>query len=125
MNLIHGTWIPDETTDFVQPGGFYLWVECDAVTDKPARHGDSSIHPRSLTAPALAAFLSEKLGIQEQPGIMRPVAIRPIYLQLPSAGGAPLPSFELQPYVDSEIPDEFALASWQVSAYRVPNVCAT
>ena len=48
-----------------------------------------------------------------------------MYLQLPSAGGAPLPSFELRPYVDSEAPDEFELASWQVCGYRVPNVIAT
>src|SRR5438034_8726634 len=99
MDLIHGTWIPDETAEFVQPGGFYLWVECDAGTGQSAWRGGSSIHPCCLSAPALATFLGEKLGIQDQPIAKLTAAIRPIYLLLPSANDAPLPSFELQPYV--------------------------
>jgi hypothetical protein len=24
---MHGTWIPEETSEFIQPGGFFVWVE--------------------------------------------------------------------------------------------------
>ena len=30
MDVIHGTWFPDEAVDFVQKGSFCLWVETDA-----------------------------------------------------------------------------------------------
>jgi len=33
MKIVHGTWIPAEAADFIQQGGFYLWVETDAPTD--------------------------------------------------------------------------------------------
>src|SRR5712692_11421223 len=125
MYLIHGTWIPDETEDFVQRGDFYLWVESDAPTDRPSRAADRSIHPRHLAGPALEAFLGDKLGIRDGPSGKVAAALRPVYFRLPSAGGEPLPSFELRPYVDSEVPDEFELAGWQVCGYRVSNVVAT
>ena len=79
MDLIHGTWIPDETEDFVQAGGFYLWVECDAATGQSARRGAGSIHPRGLAGPALATFLGEKLGIQDEYGGKLSRDIRPIF----------------------------------------------
>jgi len=44
MKIVHGTWIPAETADFIQQGGFYLWVE----TDTPS-------HPSAAAAPARAA----------------------------------------------------------------------
>src|SRR5205814_6308401 len=66
------------------------------------------------------------------------------YFLLPSAAGAPLPSFELLRYMeevftsacgervefsltsacggDEEVPTEFELAPWQVCCYRVPQV---
>ena len=44
---------------------------------------------------------------------------------LPCAAGAPLPSFELLPYMDSTAPAEFDLAWYQVCCSRVPNVIST
>ena len=44
MKIVHGTWIPAEAADFIQQGGFYLWVETDAPTD-----------PSTAAAPARAA----------------------------------------------------------------------
>ena len=29
MQIVHGTWIPDDTDDYVQGGAFYVWVETD------------------------------------------------------------------------------------------------
>src|SRR5213082_559366 len=30
MHIIHGTWIPEDTHEFIHRGAFYLWVETDA-----------------------------------------------------------------------------------------------
>jgi hypothetical protein len=32
MHVIHGTWIPEDAHEFIQPGAFYLWVETDTPT---------------------------------------------------------------------------------------------
>src|SRR5207244_3518332 len=44
---------------------------------------------------------------------------------LPSATGAPLPSFELLPYMEAAAPAEFDLAWCQVCCSRVPNMIST
>ena len=36
MHIIHGTWIPDDTHEFIQRGAFYLWVETDTPSGKVA-----------------------------------------------------------------------------------------
>ncbi|MDQ6908107.1 MAG: hypothetical protein M3176_14890, partial [Chloroflexota bacterium] len=61
MYIIHGTWIPEETDEFVQQGGFVLWVETDAATGKQCQ-GDLT-HPRQLSGEALAAFLTGTAGV--------------------------------------------------------------
>jgi len=124
LNIVHGTWIPDETDEFAQRGAFYLWVE----TDTPARTTRSRVkngagtppaHPRQLTRAELEAFLLERLGLRHVPPDAMERAIADAYFLLPSAHGAPLPSVELARYVDEEAPDEFALAPWQVCCYRL------
>src|SRR5579875_1306891 len=124
MHIVHGTWIPDETTEFVRPGGFYLWVE----TDRPTRarsHGEGKVHPRHLADAALAAFLKEKLDIENTFVRKLTNAFSAKYFLLPSVNDQPLPSFELLHYVEEEIPEEFGLASWQVCCYQVANLIAT
>lgn len=64
MHIVHGTWIPDNSRDFIQNGAFYLWVETD-TRQGPARRGDIAIHPRHLSQNDLATFLLENLGMQE------------------------------------------------------------
>lgn len=121
MYLIHGTWIPDDTVEFVQSGAFYLWVE----TDVPSGAGgaaNASAHPRHLHGSSLAAFLGEKLGIRAVDEI---ADLRSLYFLLPSAAGQPLPSYEMRPYVVEDVPEAFAFVPWQVCGYRVPNVIAT
>lgn len=125
MELIHGTWIPDAGDDFVQRGSFYLWVETDAPTRSRSRSRDAAVHPRHLGGKDLSSFLREKLGVVDPRIGGTAPALVPARFLLPTADGAPLPSFELRPYVDSEVPDVFDLAGWQVQAYRVPNVIAT
>ncbi len=64
MHVVHGTWIPDDTYEFIQSGAFYLWVETDAPLGTSRRRADA-VHPRHLMHKDLAAFLVEKLGLQE------------------------------------------------------------
>ena len=47
MHVVHGTWIPDAPRAFVQPGGFYLWVETEPPTRPPRRQARvrGSINP--------------------------------------------------------------------------------
>jgi hypothetical protein len=59
MYILHGTWIPDETDSFIQPGQFYLWVETDTA---PTRR-TAGVHPNHLRTAELDRFLRETLGI--------------------------------------------------------------
>ncbi|HEY8885659.1 MAG TPA: DEAD/DEAH box helicase [Chloroflexota bacterium] len=126
MYLIHGTWIPEAIEDFVQLGSFYLWVETDTTTTgETLGAGDIPRHPRHLVGPALVAFLSEKLGIQPPASLAAPSTLAVRYFLLPSAAGAPLPAYSLQPYLDVEVPDDFELASWRICCFRVGRVIPT
>ncbi|HLI05935.1 MAG TPA: DEAD/DEAH box helicase [Ktedonobacteraceae bacterium] len=124
MHIVHGTWIPEDTQDFVQGGAFYLWVETDTPIAAPRKQG-KNVHPRHLAQVALAEFLHEKLRLGEvAPEVMvRTLATK--YFLLPTAGGKPAPSFELLRYADEEEPIEFELLPWQVCCYRVHDVIAT
>ena len=124
MHIIHGTWIPEDTHEFIQRGAFYLWVETDTPTGAAKGHTDS-VHPRHLAQSALATFLMEKLGLREfAPGTLaRTLSTR--YFLLPTAAGKPAPCFELLRYVDEEEPVEFDLQSWQVCCYQVPDIITT
>src|SRR5947209_6024491 len=115
MHVIHGTWIPDDTDEFTQRGAFYLWVETDTPAGASRRLADT-VHPRHLKHTALAQFLMETLGLRESaPGALARTLCTKYFL-LPSAAGAPLPSFELLRYVDEETSTEteFELVPWQV-----------
>ncbi len=125
MHVIHGTWIPDDTEEFIQSGAFYLWVETDSPLRAKLRSENGAIHPRQLVDASLATFLAEKLGIRDTYADTVSRALCRRYFLLPSADGAPLPSLELQRYVDQEIPDSFELATWQVCCYPVPDVIRT
>ncbi len=121
MRIIHGTWIPDDAGEFVQRGAFYLWVETDTPPGTPRRRADAD-HPRHLAHTALATFLTEMLGLRETvPGALARALFRKYFL-LPTAAGKPLPSFELVPYVEEEVPLEYDLVPWPVWCYRVPHV---
>ena len=124
MHIIHGTWIPENTNEFVQRGAFYLWVETDAITNKTRKNSDD-IHPRHLTQTALAMFLMEKLGLGDMKYGELPGSFCTKYFLLPTAGGKPSPAFELLRYMEVEEPLEFDLEAWQVNCYRVTDIIAT
>src|SRR5437667_8028853 len=121
MHIIHGTWIPEDTNEFVQGGAFYLWVETDAIASR-SRSNSNNIHPRHLTQTALVTFLEEKLGLRESmPGVLSRTLCTKYFL-LPTVAGKPSPCFELLRYMDEEEPIDFELAPWQVNCYQVTDV---
>src|ERR1051326_5879183 len=121
MHMIHGTWIPNDTHEFIQSGAFYLWVETDTPASTSRRRADG-VHPRHLAHTALATFLIDKLGLREpvSGALARTMCTK--YFLLPTTADKPSPSFELLRYVDEEEPVEFDLAPWQVSCYQVPDI---
>jgi len=120
MQIVHGTWIPDDTDAFVQRGAFYVWVETDTPLGTRRRAGAE--HPRHLTRTALATFLGEKLGVRQDVLGALARTLCTTYIVLPTADGRPLPSVEVLPYVDDEIPLEYTLEPWQVWCYRLPDI---
>ncbi|MBO0782568.1 MAG: SNF2 helicase-associated domain-containing protein, partial [Ktedonobacteraceae bacterium] len=123
MHVIHGTWIPDDTDEFIQRGAFYLWVETDATRDRSRSTDD--VHPRHLAKTALAAFLRERLGLRETtPGTLERF-LHMKYFLLPTTSDRPVPSFELLRYVDEEEPLEFKLTPWQICCYQVTDIITT
>src|SRR5207248_8005269 len=111
MHVIHGTWIPDDTNEFIQRGAFYLWVETDTPAGR-SRSSAGSVHPRHLEHRALSTFLMEKLGLQELVIGALGHSLCMKYFLLPTVAGKPSPSFELLRYVDEEEPIEFDLELW-------------
>jgi SNF2 family DNA or RNA helicase len=124
MHIVHGTWIPDDSGEFIQQGAFYLWVEAD-TPQGPARRNGIALHPRQLAQDTLVTFLNENLGLKESwPGTMvRTLETK--YFLLPTVSGKPAPSFELLRYMDMEEPIAFDLAPWQVCCYRLHDVILT
>src|SRR6185437_13319657 len=120
MRCVHGAWLPDEPGAFVQSGAFFLWVE----TDGPAKTRDQS-HPRQLGGEGLAEFLSGPLGLAAPARAALAREAREIAFLLPSAGGVPLPSYELLPYVETEVPAGIELAWWRVCCLPAPSVIRT
>ena len=114
MHIVHGTWIPDPPGEFVQAGGVYLWVETDVPTARPRRPG-ASAHPRHLANAALDTFVAERLGVR--PALLSVPAQRTCSFLLPSAAGAPLPSAELLPYMETTAPADVELAWWQLCCW--------
>lgn len=62
MKVIHGTWISDESSNYIQPGSFYLWVET-SCSGKRTGKSKQQIHPAHLSKAELGLFLSQELGL--------------------------------------------------------------
>lgn len=117
MKVLHCTWIPECTDEFVQPGDFWLWIEHDG---EPAGVvGAANRHPRHLTKAELVAFLEGELGLDVSP-YERRFHFTPQTVPLPTVDGRPLPGPELESGADEE-PIEAALTGWEVDAYRLAH----
>ncbi|MEP0903881.1 DEAD/DEAH box helicase [Leptolyngbya subtilissima ST-M1] len=115
MQILHGTWIPQPATDFVQTGAFYLWVE---TGQKSRRKLSPQAHPFHLPEPDLVPLLTDELGLKSLD--RRPLAdsITPPTFLLPTVDGEPLPSLELSRYLEIDIPDSFDWQYWQIDCYQ-------
>jgi SNF2 family DNA or RNA helicase len=111
MKVIHGTWIPDTSNDFIQSGSFYLWVEVPLVAKNSKKQ--PKIHPGHLTSDELETFLVQ-LGIKATAH----QHISSKYFALPTANNQPLPSPELVKYLE-EVPEEYEnFEYWEVTCYE-------
>ena len=109
MNVIHGAWIPENPQDFMQSGNFYLWVESDDVRNNTK----IPLHPQHLAEKPCLEFLTNDLALSPLSAGQGAL----LSLRLPTFGGKPLPSPELQ-YID--VDDTVTLQNWQVYAYPLP-----
>lgn len=116
MKVIHGTWIPDTTTDFIQSGSFYLWVETSALKKNPSQ--TQLIHPRNLSSDELVTFLVQELGLKESRTTLSQ-RLSHKYFALPTADHQPLPSPELIKYLEVDVPEDYErFQYWQVNCYE-------
>ncbi|MDM8559350.1 DEAD/DEAH box helicase [Candidatus Parabeggiatoa sp. HSG14] len=121
MNIIHGTWIPKTENNFIQTGGFYLWVETSSLK-KSKKNKQENIHPRHLTKDDLSTFLISELGLSETRSHKMTDKIDTRYFILPSANNQPFPSLELSRYLEVEIPDTVELHYWGIDCYAISNI---
>ncbi|MEH1889145.1 MAG: strawberry notch C-terminal domain-containing protein [Nostoc sp.] len=116
MRILHGTWIPNEETDFIQSGSFYLWVETQL--SQKSYTNSQQIHPGHLVESQLIAFLVEELGIKED-NTKFSQRISPKYFALPTTNNQPLPSPELTKYLEIELTDSYEeFQYWQIDCYE-------
>ncbi len=142
MKILHGTWIPNHSSDFIQSGNFYIWVETTdgkptttakrKSTKKASEPAPEQLVPKhrsSLAEAELKAFLFNDLGIKDEL-LQEPDAkyarsanqeqiIFPKYFLLPTSNEQPLPSLELARYLEIELPETFDLQYWQIDCYQV------
>ncbi len=109
-NILHLFWQPEPTQDFLQLGGFRLWIETDAAS----KSKNSSLHPRHLNADALTKWLQDSAGLKPLPS-----QIEISSLMLPTAKGAPLPCPELLVELEDERLEQAEWASWTVSCFQL------
>lgn len=117
MKVLHGSWIPEPETDFIQTGGFYLWVETPIASRRSKTASRS--HPGHLATAELQRFLTEQVGLkQPAPTIAAQISSR--YIALPTVNDRPLPSPELARYLEAETPEEYdRIQDWEVACYEL------
>jgi SNF2 family DNA or RNA helicase len=117
MKVIHGTWIPDDSDNYIDPGSFYLWVETSSLTKRKSK-SQSQIHPAHLASEELGVFLSQEIAIKDSAASIRQ-GVSPKYFTLPTANNQPLPSPELTKYLETEVLEEYdELEYWQIDCYQ-------
>lgn len=112
MKVLHCSWVPESTDDFIQGGDFWLWVEDDVV-----REGLSPLqHPRHLPKIDLIEFLERMLGLSISAYERRfHFGVQSVALPTVLYCPCPAPEFER----DHEAPpEEAALGLYEVDAYR-------
>jgi SNF2 family DNA or RNA helicase len=118
MKILHGTWIPRSSDEFIQAGKFYLWVETD-VPSKQQQNPIGDRHPQQLSKQDLSIFLGDELGITslKHSSISQDIITK--YFILPSINNQPLPSVELTRYLETESPTPTTWKIWAIDCYQV------
>jgi SNF2 family DNA or RNA helicase len=114
MKILHGTWIPEPTTDFIQAGAFYLWVEININPRLRSQH----VHPGHLKGSDLATFLANELDLKLALNWKRNQLISPKHFLLPTVDHTPIPSLEAFRFLEKDPPESFELQYWQIDCYR-------
>jgi SNF2 family DNA or RNA helicase len=111
-SVLHLLWQPDPIPDFIQPGGFRLWIETE-IPAQPAKSAPANRHPRHMPSNELGAWLKDAAGIP-----VHPAGFAPLALSLPCHGDQPLACPELL----AALPEEAPAPEWrefQVDSYRI------
>lgn len=116
MQILHGTWIPNPDTEFIQAGRFYLWIETTARQPELEEQG---CYPLQLTGDELARTLADKFKLQSPDNTPLENWIEPCYFLLPTVDCAPLPSLELSRYLEIALPETFEFEYWEVDGYPI------
>ncbi len=119
MNIIHGTWIPENKETFFQKGGFYLWVEKTAIKKQ------NDFHLQHLEKDELKTFLGTELKsidlvFEDYDDIDDYIVVK--YFLLPGANTNALASYDMMRYSGLEIPEEMNLQYWEITCFKVNNV---
>lgn len=124
MKILHGTWIPKTEDEFIQKGGFYLWIETDTVRKKK-KNQPNHYHPRQLNQEELPNFLIQDLGIAppKYGSINQNIVTK--YFILPSSENQPLPSLELSRYLESEPSSGENWQIWSIDCYQITSIINT
>ncbi|MEL6601976.1 MAG: DEAD/DEAH box helicase [Cyanobacteria bacterium J06614_10] len=115
MKVLHGTWIPDAQSNFVQKGAFYLWVE---ASDGPL--DGSALRHFLETDLGLTSGVSSPQGSAKHRGTSR--EFTPKLFTLPTLAGQLLPSLALSRYLETALPDTFDWQVWEIDCYRVSRL---
>ena len=117
MKVIHGTWIPNTQSDYLNSGAFYLWIET-ALAQEQQGKAKYQIHPYHLNSQELGIFISQEFGIKDsEETIQKRISSK--YFALPTVNHKPLPSSELSRYLEFETPEEYSeFQYWQVDCYQ-------
>ena len=128
MKILHGTWIPNSSDEFIQAGNFYLWVETDAPPKQP-KNRSVNRHPQQLSRDDLSTFLSDELGITpKNSSVSRDIITKYFILPSTDVGEAsprenrPLPSVELTRYLETESPTPTTWHIWAIDCYQIDPI---
>ncbi|MGI9212863.1 MAG: DEAD/DEAH box helicase [Methylococcaceae bacterium] len=113
MKVLHCAWLPEASSDFYQPGDFWLWME-QSGNGVPSNEEPSTRH---LDKIELITFLTEKLGLEMSP-YERRFHFNTLKMLLPARDGVPLMPPELD-YGSTQESHRVALEPFEIDAYRL------
>ncbi|OQW91859.1 MAG: ATP-dependent helicase, partial [Beggiatoa sp. IS2] len=113
MNILHGVWIPEGTTDFIQRGHLCLWVETDSVSKSKKTTQKGNPHPYHLPEDKLSGFFKNDLGISVMQNQLTTTTIT-----LPTQQGQPLSSL----VETTDLSEAITLEPWHIACYHLSPV---